>query len=387
MKQILAIFLKEINDAMRDRRTLTVVLITSLFMVPFYLFLFSQIATQIESQAENRQVIAVNMKDAPSLENYILRQGYEIKEASADYEEKSRSKELNLPVLIVPKGMDADLAQAKQVRLEIAYDTTNRQAEMAYQPLNRLLAGYEQERIQMDLQMRGVSLELLSLVQVKAKHLNLVQERKNMIASMLPMVLIMAIVMGGMFAAIDTTAGERERGSLEPLMMNPVSGWKLALGKSSAVTMVSVLITVLTIVSFFPAQSLIRSESLKAQFQFGMPDAVNFLLLLLPIAVMLSALQVAVALTCKTFKEAQVRTQIISLVVTMAPVFMLINPGKEPAWIQWVPILSQSQMMNQVLRGESLNLIHVGLAAFMCGVIAVLSTCFTATQMRKIVVS
>jgi sodium transport system permease protein len=387
MKQIFAIFLKEMNDAMRDRRTLTVVLITSLFMVPFYLFLFSQIATQVEAQKENRQVIAVNMKDAPSLENYILRQGYEVKEASADYEEKSRNKELSLPVLIVPKGMEDELAQAKRVKLEIAYDTTNRQAEMGYEPLSRLLNGFEQERAQLDLQMRGISPELLNLVQVKAKHLNLVQERKNLIASMLPMVLIMAIVMGGMFAAIDTTAGERERGSLEPLMMNPVSGWQLAIGKSSAVTMVSVLITVLTIVSFFPAQSLIRSESLKAQFQFGVPDAVSFLLLLIPIAVMLSALQVAVALTCKTFKEAQVRTQIISLVVTMAPVFMMVNPGKEPAWIQWVPILSQSQMMNQVLRGEAVNIVNLCLAGATCALIALLSTGFTATQMRKIVVA
>lgn len=385
MKEILAIYFKEISDAMRDRRTLLMVLASSLLLVPVLLFVFSTIMSQVESQSVDRSVIVVNMKDAPSLENYILRQGYQIKQAPADYEEKSRNKELTKPVLIVADNFENNLAQLKRVELEIAYDTSNRQAEMGLRPLRSLLNGYTQERSSLALMMRGVSAEVLQAVEVKERHISRPDERRVTITGMLPMVLIMAIVMGGMFAAIDSTAGERERGSLEPLMMNPVSGMQLAIGKTAAVASVSVLIVILTVSSFFPAQSVIANEALRAEFQFGWKDAAAFLVVLIPLAAALSALQVALSLTCKTFKEANVRNQLLSLVVPFMPMFFILNPGKEPAWLGWVPIMAQTQMMNQVLKGELVSANSIGMAIAVCAVIIAASLIFVSRKMREVV--
>ncbi|MBC3809191.1 ABC transporter permease [Undibacterium seohonense] len=385
MREILAIYFKEISDAMRDRRTLMMVLASSLLLVPLLLFVFSTVMSQVESQAVDRSVLAVNMKDAPSLENYILRQGYQIKQAPADYEEKSRNKELTKPVLIVADNFEENLAQLKKVELEIAYDTSNRQAEMGLRPLRTLLNGYVQERSGLALMMRGVSAEVLQAVEVKERHISRPDERRVTITGMLPMVLIMAIVMGGMFAAIDSTAGERERGSLEPLMMNPVSGLQLAIGKTAAVASVSVLIVILTVSSFFPAQSLIANEALRAEFQFAWKDALAFLVVLIPLAAALSALQVALSLTCKTFKEANVRNQLLSLVVSFMPMFFLLNPGKEPAWLGWVPIMAQTQMMNQVLKGELVSLNAIAIALSVCCVIVAVSLLFVSRKMREVV--
>jgi sodium transport system permease protein len=385
MREILAIYSKEISDAMRDRRTLMMVLASSLLLVPLLLFVFSTVMSQVESQAVDRSVLAVNMKDAPSLENYILRQGYQIKQAPADYEEKSRNKELTKPVLIVADNFEENLAQLKKVELEIAYDTSNRQAEMGLRPLRTLLNGYVQERSGLALMMRGVSAEVLQAVEVKERHISRPDERRVTITGMLPMVLIMAIVMGGMFAAIDSTAGERERGSLEPLMMNPVSGLQLAIGKTAAVASVSVLIVILTVSSFFPAQSLIANEALRAEFQFAWKDALAFLVVLIPLAAALSALQVALSLTCKTFKEANVRNQLLSLVVSFMPMFFLLNPGKEPAWLGWVPIMAQTQMMNQVLKGELVSSNAIAIALSVCCVIVAVSLLFVSRKMREVV--
>ena len=385
MREILAIYFKEISDAMRDRRTLLMVLASSLLLVPVLLFVFSTIMSQVESQSVDRSVIVVNMKDAPSLENYILRQGYQIKQAPADYEEKSRNKELTKPVLIVADNFENNLAQLKRVELEIAYDTSNRQAEMGLRPLRSLLNGYTQERSSLALMMRGVSAEVLQAVEVKERHISRPDERRVTITGMLPMVLIMAIVMGGMFAAIDSTAGERERGSLEPLMMNPVSGMQLAIGKTAAVASVSVLIVILTVSSFFPAQSVIANEALRAEFQFGWKDAAAFLVVLIPLAAALSALQVALSLTCKTFKEANVRNQLLSLVVPFMPMFFILNPGKEPAWLGWVPIMAQTQMMNQVLKGELVSANSIGMAIAVCAVIIAASLIFVSRKMREVV--
>ena len=385
MKEIIAIYWKEISDAMRDRRTLIMVLASSLLLVPVLLFVFSTVMSQVESQAVDRTVLAVNMKDAPGLENYILRQGYQIKQAPADYEEKSRNKELTKPVLLIAENFENTLAQAKRVELEIAYDTSNRQAEMGLGPLRRLLNGYVQERIGLDLMMRGGSPEMLQMIAVKERHISRPDERKVTITGMLPMVLIMAIVMGGMFAAIDSTAGERERGSLEPLMMNPVSGLQLAVGKTAAVATVSVLIVILTVASFFPAQSVIANEALRAEFQFGVKDALAFLVVLVPLAGALSALQLALSLTCKTFKEANVRNQLLSLAVSFLPLFFILNPGKEPAWLGWVPVMAQTQMMNQVLKGELVSLSAIAIALSVCSAIVVASLLFVAKKMRQVV--
>lgn len=385
MKEMLAIYWKEISDAMRDRRTLMMVMFSSLLSVPFLLFIFSTVMSQVESQAVDRSVIAVNMQDAPSLENYMARQGYVVKAAPANYEEQSRNKELAKPVLIVPAHFEDDLAALKKVGLEIAYDTSNRSAEMGLSPLRKLLNGFVQEKAALDLLMRGIAPELLQNVEIKEKHLTRADERKVTITGMLPMFLIMAIVMGGMFAAIDTTAGERERGSLEPLMMNPVSGWQLAMGKTAAVATVTLLIVLLTVASFFPAQSLIANDALRAEFQFGLKDAVAFLMILIPLAAALSAIQVALSLTCKTFKEAQVRNQIISLVVTFMPMFFILNPGKEPAWLGWVPVMAQTQMMNQILKGEFVSLAAMGMAIVVCIAIVTLSLSFVAKKMREVV--
>lgn len=385
MREIFAIYSKEISDAMRDRRTLMMVLASSLLLVPMLLFVFSTVMSQVESQAIDRSVMAVNMKDAPGLENYILRQGYQIKQAPADYEEKSRSKELIKPVLLVPAHFEEDLAQLKRVELEIAYDTSNRQAEMGLNPLRRLLNGYVQERSGLNLMMRGVSAEVLQAIAVKERHISRPDERRVTITGMLPMVLIMAIVMGGMFAAIDSTAGERERGSLEPLMMNPVSGLQLAIGKTAAVATVSVLIVVLTVSSFFPAQSVIANEALRAEFQFGVKDALAFLLVLVPLAAALSALQVALSLTCKTFKEANVRNQLLSLTVSFLPLFFILNPGKEPAWLGWVPVMAQTQMMNQVLKGELVATNSIAIALLVSCLIVSASLLFVSRKMRDVV--
>lgn len=385
MNAIFVIFRKEMSDAMRDRRTLLMVLLSSLIAVPLLLLIISEVMSQVESQEDKRSVLAVNMQQAPGLENFILRQGYKIEVAPSDYEKKLREKDLAQPVLLVPDRFEEQLSQAKKVSLAIVYDTSNTQAQFGLRPLKKLLEGYTQESATLGLMMRGVSPEIFQLIEVREHHLNGPEQRKVNFTSMLPFVLLMAVVMGGMFAAIDTTAGERERGSLEPLMMNPLSGWQLALGKWAAVATVSMLVVLLTVASFFPSQWLIRNEALRAEFQFGLLDAIRFLLILLPLAALLSAIQVAIALTCNSFKEAQVRNQIFSMVVSMAPLLLMFNTGREPAWFQWTPVVAQNLMMNHVLKGELLTGAPILIALAVCAALTYASLAFVAQKMRSVV--
>lgn len=387
MNAIFHIFRKEITDAMRDRRTLAMVLLSSLLILPIMLLVISEIVSQSETQEEKRRVLAANIEQAPSLENFILRQGYQIEKAPEGYEEKLRNKEVTQPVLLISENFEDTLSQGKKGTLEIVYDTSNKQAEFGLRPLKRILGAYADERSALNLSMRGVSAEILQTVEIKERHLSRPNERKVTLTAFLPLVMIMAIVVGGMFAAIDTTAGERERGSLEPLMMNPMSGWQMVVGKWGAVMTVCVLVVILTVLSFFPSQWLIRSDALRAEFQFGVKDALKFLIVLLPLAASLSAMQVAISLTCKSFKEAQVRNQMFSLVVTMVPFMLTVNPGKEPKWFEWTPVLAQNLMMNQVLKGEVVGIVPIAIALGVCVAITFASLGYVAKRLRSVVIA
>ena len=101
---------------------------------------------------------------------------------------------------------------------------------------------------------------------------------------MIPYFVMMAVLYGALTAALDTTAGERERGSLEPLLMNPAERWALVVGKWGAVACVSMLIAVLSCFSFLPGQWVLRSDTLAAMFQYGPREALLFLAVLLPFA-------------------------------------------------------------------------------------------------------
>lgn len=385
MNVTLAILRKEIRDALRDRRTLMVALVSSLLGVPLMLFIFSVVLSQVESQEEKRTVLVKGITHAHRLENFIERQGYALKPAPEAYEAKLQSKELDQPVLLIPDDFDEKLATGDKATLEIVYDTSNRQAEFGVRPLRRLLEAYSQETVATGLLMRGVSLELLQRVDIKEKHLKKPEERRATITTMLPMMVLMAIVLGGMYAAIDTTAGERERGSLEPLMMNPVTGWQLTLGKWGAVALVGMGVVVLTIFTFFPSQWLIHNETLLAEFQFNFKDAMSFLLVLLPLAASMAAIQIAVSLDCKSYKEAQVRNQMVTMFIPFVSLVPIIFPGREPSWFQWVPVLSQNQMLNQVLKGETLTPVALGISFLVCALMSLVSLAYISQKMRRVV--
>jgi sodium transport system permease protein len=208
------------------------------------------------------------------------------------------------------------------------------------------------------------------------------QSRAAQLTGMLPFFILMAVLYGCLNAALDTTAGERERGSLEPLLMNPASRHSLVLGKWGAVAVVGMLIALLSCLSFLPAQSLLRSETLAALFQFGAREAAMFLALLAPLAAALAALMMAIAIRCKTFKEAQANNTVVILGVSLLPLVSLFDQGGERPWHLWVPALSQVALMNRVLKGEAVAPLDVLLPLAVCAAITVSGVVFVARQLR-----
>ncbi|KNZ32902.1 MAG: sodium ABC transporter permease [Methylibium sp. NZG] len=377
------VFAKEMIDALRDRRTLVVVLLSSVLMGPLVLIALSGLIATFEARAEKREVFVAGIEHAPGLKNFLERQTYVVKPAPADYEALLRKSELADPVVVVPPDFEADMLRGDAPVLALVSDSANKQAEAGAGRVQRLLAGYSRERATLSLAVRGVSPELLQPLRVEEQDLASTQTRGTQLTGLLPFFVLMAVLYGALNAALDTTAGERERGSLEPLLMNPAEHIALVLGKWGAVASVAMLIAVLSCFSFIPAQRLIQSDTLQALFQFGLREASLFLVLLLPLGAALSALLMAVAIRCKSFKEAQANASVVVLVVSLMPLVSVFNLDGEAPWHLWVPALAQNTLMTRVLKGEGFTAAEVGVPLAVCVLLTVLCLGYVARRLRS----
>ena len=373
---------KELRDALRDRRTLLTIVLSSVAVGPLVLLLLSTLVAGMEERAESREIVVAGIEHAPTLRSYLERQTYRISTAPAQYEQQLQSKRLGEPVLVIPADFEADLARGEAPRVELMLSSANPRSQAGASRLARLLQGFAQEQAMLRLAWRGVSPASLQAIEVDERDLASPAARAAQWATLVPFFVLMAVLYCALYAALDTTAGERERGSLEPLLLNPVSPLALVLGKWAAVATVAMLIALLSCASFLPGQWLLRSETLAAMFRFGVGEGAMFLALLLPLAGALSALLMAIAIRCRSVKEAQANATALVLVVSLLPLLTLFNQDGEAPWHLGVPALAQITLMGRVLKGEPIAAWELSLPLAVSALLVALCLAFVARSLR-----
>jgi sodium transport system permease protein len=353
------VFRKELLDALRDRRTLLMVLISSVAIGPLVLVLISSLVSGLEKRAEAREVLVVGLEHAPTLHNYLLRQTFTVR-----------------------PGFEDELVRGDRPLVEVVSSSSNQRAEAGVRRITTLLRGFGTEQATLRLVMRGVSPALLQPVEVEERDVADRTARAAQLATMVPFFVLMAVVYGALNAALDTTAGERERGSLEPLLMNPMPQSALVLGKWGAVAAVGMLIACLSCLSFLPGQWLMRSEALAAMFRYGWFEALAFIALLLPLAGALAAVLMAMAIRSKSFKEAQASTTIVVLAASLLPLVTVFNQEGTAPWHYWVPALSQTTLMGRVLKGEFIAPMDVAASVVTCVVLGAVALALVSRWLR-----
>ncbi|MEI6733775.1 MAG: ABC transporter permease [Comamonadaceae bacterium] len=377
------VFRKEIIDSLRDKRTMLVVLVSGVLLGPLMLIALSSLVSTLESHAEKREVYVSGMAHGPSLRNFLERQTWVVMDAPADFEARLRESKLGDPVVLLPTDFESAIERGEAPVVEVVSDSANRQSSSALPRVLQLLNGFNRERAGLTLATRGVSGAVLESMQVQERDLASTQTRSAQLTGMLPFLVMLAVLYGALNAAMDTTAGERERGSLEPLVMNPAHALVLVLGKWAAVASVGMLVALLNCLSFLPAQWLLRSDALQAMFQFGSREVVLFLLLLLPFAAALSALLMAISIVCKSVKEAQASATFLVLAISLLPLMTLFNQSGEAPWHLWVPALAQNTLMTRVIKGEDLTLLQFAVPFLVCVVLTVAALSFVSYHLRR----
>ena len=359
MKAAAIVFRKELVDALRDRRTWIVVLLSSLLAGPVSLLLIASLVTSAEDSAARREVVLVNGSAAPALVNFLQRNGATIVEAPPDYRDQLRSGRLQNAVVVIPADFRERQAAGESVRLDVVFDESASRAQSAVRTTVALLRGYNCELGTQRLLLRGVSPQLLQAIEIEEVSVAGSRARGAQLLFLVPWLALVGAVVGAISVAIDVTAGERERGSLEPLLMNPVTTRSIVLGKWAVAATCSAAVVVLTLAGFTAAMQFVRSENLAALMQFGWPEVALFLALLLPFSAMVGALNMLAATYGRSHKEAQTYASYITMIVNFVPILPLFLTIRDAPWQLAVPALAQQTVLMRALRGEAVGAAEV----------------------------
>ncbi|MEP6701396.1 MAG: ABC transporter permease [Betaproteobacteria bacterium] len=348
------VFGKEIVDALRDRRTLLLTLFGSVISGPLILLLlFKLISTEID-RAEQLKLPVIGAERAPALIAYLERERVKIEPPPADYRAKIRSGEIEV-VLEIDEKFAEDAGSGRAARVRLYYDESRQRTGTMTRAIRGLLRGYAGLWGDERLALRGIASDVGQPLAVDVVNLSTPQQSGSQTLTILAFYAVFATLLGGVASAADSTAGERERGTLPVILTAPVGAGSIIFGKWAAVAVLACSVLLLTLTGFYLTLQFGPVPRVGIPFVFGAREYGGFLLILIPLGCCFAAILTALGALGRTFKEAQTNSQILITVVALLPVVQMFQFGKEPDWLKWVPVNGHFHLLTQILRGDGIR--------------------------------
>lgn len=355
--RILTVAGKEIVDTLRDRRTMLVTLATAALAGPIFLLLiFNLMARQAQAAHELRLPVHGG-EHAPALIAFLAREQVKIETAPPGYEDRIRAGEVDV-VLVVDPAFADDVKAGKAGVVRLVFDRSRDRARASIDQAEALLRAYNAQWGRMRMLLRGVAPEVAYPLDVQAVNLATPQQSGALVLFLVAYYGLFATVMGGMAVALDATAGERERQSLEPLLATPASPLELVTGKWITTAFFNGLVVLVTLAGFWATLAFAPLPPVGIPFLFGTRELARFVAILLPMILTVPAVLLFVGARGRTFKEAQANISVLLFVVALVPAIQLFAQRREPDWIALVPVSGQYALLNRALRGESIGAIE-----------------------------
>ncbi len=381
---MMAVYIKELLDNFRDRRVIINTLILGPLMGPV---IFAVMISFMTRQATERmeaplELPVVGAEHAPNLISFLERQGVIITEAPDDPEAAVRQEVEEVILRLGPDFAEAWEA-GHPAPVELIADLSLRYSGTTIARVRGYLGAWSGQVSQLRLQLRGVHPDLTRPINVQVTDLSTPESRGGMVLAFLPYFILITVFMGSMHMAIDTTAGERERKSLEPLLINPLPRWQIMAGKLGATTSFALMTLALGLVAFVIAMSYLPVEDMDMALNLDLRVAAWAFLLCAPAALMAAALLTILAAFAKSFREAQSYMGLVILVPMIPSFWILIDPTRTVTWMTMVPLLSQNVLILDLVRGEPMNLAWVGLSLATTGLAALVLAAIAGTLYNR----
>lgn len=353
---------KELTDGFRDRRSIYTMFVTALFGPLLIAFMLNQLTGQ-KKAAEEIRVPVVGREIAPVLVNWLQQQsGVEVVPGPSDPETAVRDRRED--VVLVIKQEFANFGESKAAPVQVFSDSTRKSSQPKLNRLTSLLSRFSAETASLRLIVRGVSPEVASPLKVEEVDVADSQQRAATLLNVVLMFLIIAVITAGMQIATDSTAGERERGSLEPLLLNPVPRWQMIGGKWLAASISAFVGMIATLAVISIVLSKLSLEDLGVRFHLGAPKILLLIAAMAPLALLVPAIQSYLSCFARSFKEAQSYTVILVIPVAFIGVVSTYYPVTSKPWMLAIPLLAQYSLGTDILAGRavsSLALIATGI--------------------------
>ena len=367
MRALWTVFLKELIENARDRRTLLSALVIGPLGGPLLFGVMMNLTLERgrERAEQALELPVAGRAAAPNLVAFLEREGVKVSDfagdaAAAAVAVRHRSARL---VLVIPGGYGERLRAGEPAGVKLYTDTSDTSTSNDRQRAAALLHAYGLQLAAWRLQARGLAPELMQPLVVDEVDVSTPAARALTLLGMLSYFIVFATLMGGLYVAIDTTAGERERGSLEPLLTLPVARAALVYAKILAAGAYMALSLLLNLAAFTVCLRFVRFDTVGMALNLDAGVALAIFLVMLPFVLVGSALMTIVASFTRSYREAQSWLAAVVLVPTLPIIFASLYQVPSRTALMWVPSLGQHLLIQSLLRGEAPDALHVLLSA------------------------
>ena len=386
MNKIFIVFSKEWRDSWRDKKSLRMTLLMPIYFVLFFVasVLFAIHLNQ-QSRATNTDSIKLSVVGAhelPALITWLEERGISIEGVGEEAYQQVEQRKLDY-ALIIPEGAAEKFSTGEHLELALVFDITNNKIHGSLGFVRQQLWSWNARMGSLRLLSRGISPSVINPVQIR--DLNVASDEKMgfFIMMGLPLFLIVTVFTSSVGFTADMVAGERERRSLESLLITPTTSWAVIIGKwlnSFSLTLIVILVEMILLAIAF---ANLPFNDLGLRVNVTLEDIAGVSLVLASLAFISTGLQFLISIFARSFKDAQTYMGLM-IFIPMIPLFYtMFNPGAYEDWFRWVPILGHQVLIKDLLLGGQTNAWQFAQLWLVSLITGVAMLWLTARQLRK----
>lgn len=359
MNNIMTIVKKEFKDILRDRKTLLMTFVIPIIIMPLlFTFIFSSVGDMATPSEDNKYKIVLDTNDAEITTIFKEAGIYELIDSEDPINDAYDGK---ITAYIVAKNINASLIQGKTPEVDLYYDTTSQRALTAISTVQNIFNNYQNSYLASYLETNNLSSNILQpfTYNEHAKDDEVDSLSLMMLGMLIPMMIIGYSGSGIVPIATDLGAGEKERGTLEPLLSTSISRSSILIGKLIVTATFGTITSILSAVGLLLALKFGMSDTMAITIDLSIQSMLLIILLAVLYVVFISAIMLLVSTYARSLKEANTYLTPVTLIpVLLSVITMYMEPSSVSTAMMNIPILNVVIVIKEIIFNQ-LNYTHL----------------------------
>lgn len=348
---------KEFKDAVRDKRALRMAFLPPLYFVAIFagmvLFTVYLMNDKKVAGVTSIPVYVEGEHNMPELVAWLREQGADIKPIEAGAYQQVKDNKIDFALILTDEAKQ-NRAKGKSASVWLVYDGANQKLSSNIGFVRAQIYAWSSRVGAVNLMARGIAPSVGSPIHLREDNVASEQKMSGILLGSVPLTLILLAFIGSVGFSADMTAGERERRSLESLLITPASAFSLYLGKWLTSTLLTIAIILLQLMLLAIAFRFLPFNQLGLRVDVDYLDLINIFWIILPIVFFAVALQLSFSIFAKSFKDAQSLIAALVFIPMLLNFYTMFNPGVFYEWWLWVPVLGQAVVIKEILLGGTI---------------------------------